>query len=296
MHRYLLHNGRLAESGSVLLAPGQVGLLSGWGVFSTIRVFDGVLFAWERHWKRMERDAELLHVPFPADPETVHNSLVELIEANQAWNATLRLIVVRNRGGVWEGPGIERDYDLIAFTKDLKAWGRRVRLGIQPGGRHAGCPFAGTKMLSWSFNLIWLEQAQERGFDEVILLNERGEVSECTSANIFAAYGDRVVTPPLSSGCLPGITRELLLEEIRVPGYRVEEQTLKLSDLERADEVFITSTTRELLQVTEIEGLEIRRNDSARLSLEAAFSRYCDAYVRSKARERAKIRRSGGGS
>jgi branched-chain amino acid aminotransferase len=287
MHPFLLHNDRVVEANSILLSPGQVGLLAGWGVFSTIRVFDGVLFAWERHWNRMKRDAEMLRVPFPADPAPVHQSLLRLIEANQAPNATLRLIVVRNRGGVWEGPGIERDFDLIAFTRGVKDWGKQVRLGVQPQARHSACPFAGTKMLSWSFNLIWLEQAHDRGWDEVILLNERGEVSECTSANLFAAYGNQVATPPLSSGCLPGVTREVLLEEVHVPGYEIVERDLRLEDLEKADEIFITSTTRELLQVGAIEGLTIRRNDAARLALQAGFSHYCDHYVRQAGRKQA---------
>ena len=227
-------------------------------------------------------------MPLPADPDPVHASLLRLIEANQAPNATLRLIVVRNRGGVWEGPGIQRDFDIIAFTTKVKDWGKQVRLAVQPQGRHAACPFAGAKMLSWSFNLVWLEQAQSRGFDEVILLNERGEVSECTSANLFAAFGPRVLTPPIASGCLPGVTRELLVEEIRVPGYEIAERDLRLADLAQADEVFITSTTRELLQVGEIEGLTIRSSDTARLALQEAFSRYCDAYVLSAAGRKAK--------
>ncbi len=289
MHRYLLHNDRIADSSAILLSPGQVGLLSGWGVFSTLRVFDGVLFAWERHWNRMRRDAEVLKVPFPGDPDPIHDALLRLIEANQAANATLRLIVVRNRRGVWEGPGIERDFDVIAFTTKVKDWGKRARLTVEPQARHAACAFAGVKMLSWSFNLVWLEQAQGRGFDEVILLNERGEVSECTSANLFAAFGRRVLTPPLTSGCLPGITRELLMEEIRVPGYQVVEQDLRPEDLEKADEVFITSTTREVLAVGEIEGLKVGQNDAARLALQDAFSKYCDAYVHAAGARRASI-------
>ena len=67
-----------------MLAPSQVGLLSGWGVFTTLRVADGVLFAWERHWARIQRDAAAFHVPLPADPEAVHRNLLELVEANRA--------------------------------------------------------------------------------------------------------------------------------------------------------------------------------------------------------------------
>ena len=154
-----------------------------------------------------------------------------------------------------------------------------MKLGVVPQARHAASPFAGTKILSWSMNLTWVENAEAKGFDEVILLNERGEVSECTSANIFVARGNQVWTPPLSSGCLPGVTRDLLLHEIKVQGFPVTERVLMPEDLESADEVFITSTTRELLPVLEIEHKTLKRNDQARKALQTAFSRYVDRYV-----------------
>ena len=82
--------------------------------------------------------------------------------------------------------------DLIALTADSKEWGDGVKLAYSGEARHAASPFAGTKILSWAMNLTWLESAQARGFDEVILLNERGEVAECTSANLFIANGNQV--------------------------------------------------------------------------------------------------------
>ena len=245
MHRFQLHNGQILDTHERSLSAGQVGLMNGWGVFSTLRVADGVLFAFERHWDRMRRDAAKVHVPFPQDPAQLKSELLRLVEANSAWNATLRVVVVRNRGGLFEGPDQERAFDVIAFTKDLNPWGSSVRLAVKPHARHAANEFSGCKILSWSHNLTWYEEAQQRGFDEVILLNERGEVSECTSANIFAATGGQVYTPPLSSGCLPGVTRELLLDVVRVPGISVTERALTPADLERADQVFITSTTRD---------------------------------------------------
>lgn len=278
MHRYVLHNDELQPSSAKLLMPGQVGLLAGWGVFSTIRIHRGVLFAYERHWERMRRDARALRVPFPEDPEYIRSRLLRLVQANGADYAALRVAVVRNRGGVWEGP-CERDFDLIALTADLTDWGQSVRLAVQPQARHAACPLASLKILSWALNLTWLEEAQACGFDEVLLLNERGEVSECTSANVFISEGDRVWTPPLDSGCLPGVTRELLLHEIRVPGLTVGEKALRLEDLESADEVFITSTTRDLLPVSEVQGRQVRRSGWARTALAKAFRSYLDAYA-----------------
>jgi branched-chain amino acid aminotransferase len=279
LHPFLLHNSDIRASSQALLAAGQVGLLSGWGVFTTMRVVDGIPFAFERHWARMIRDAAALNVPIPPDGERVRRNLLELIEANHAFHSTLRLVVVRNRGGLWEGPSAGGASDVIALTAPSKEWGSSVKLAYVPHGRHAACEFAGTKILSWAMNLTWIERAQNRGFDEVILLNERGEVAECTSANIFIARENDVWTPPLSSGCLPGITREILIGETLVPGIPIRERPLMPADVGQADEVFITSTTRNLLPVTQIEGCKVGRSDRIRAALEVAFEDFVNRYV-----------------
>jgi branched-chain amino acid aminotransferase len=280
MHRFLLHNDEIHEAGDRIVSPGQVGLLNGWGVFSTLRIYDGALFAWERHWARMQRDASRMRVPFPTEPQWLEQRLHRLIDANQAWNATLRVAIVRNRGGMWEGPAAAaREFDAVAFTADVNQWGESARLGMVPHARHAASEFAGTKYLSWSENLTWNERAHAEGLDEVILLNERGEVAECTSANVFAVEGGRVWTPPIASGCLPGVTRSLLLEQVRVPGLEIGERVLLPADLEAADEVMITSTTREVMPVTFVKGLKIRESRQVRDRLQRAFTEYVEAYV-----------------
>jgi len=257
--------------------------MNGWGVFSTLRIADGVPFAFERHWARMHKDAQLMHVPFPDDPDAFRAKLLQLVEANGAMNSTLRVAVVRNQGGPFEGPAMDRKYDIIAFTTDLTDWPASVALAIKAHARHAKSEFAGTKILSWSFNLTWNEQARERGFDEVVLLNERGEVSECTSANLFVIEGSHVWTPPISSGCLPGITRAILLEDIKVPGVNIGEKTLMPADLERADRIFITSSTRDVLPVREIETLHVRQEGERVLAaLQEGFSTNRNSYVAKK--------------
>jgi branched-chain amino acid aminotransferase len=279
LHPHILHNGDIRKASDPALSAGQAGLLSGWGVFSTLRVADGVLFAFERHWARIRRDAAAFHISIPDDAGEVRRQLLELVEANQAHNATLRLVIVRNGPTTWADPSVGRASDLIALTADSKKWGESVKLGYIRDARHAASPFAGTKNLSWAMNLTWLESAQARGLDEVILLNERGEVAECTSANIFIANGSQVWTPPLKSGCLPGITREVLLGDIHAPGIEIGERTLMPADLELADEVFITSTTRNLLPVRQIEEKKVGRSESARQALERAFSELMKHYV-----------------
>jgi len=288
VHRHLLHNGSIRDTTEALLAPGQVGFMNGWGIFSTLRVADGVLFAFERHYNRMRKDAARMHVPFELSPADLEAALLALVEANDAFNATLRVAVVRNHGGLFEAPNLKSQSDLIAFTTDLNDWGSGVKLGYMPHARHGASPFAGTKYMSWAENLTWHEMAHQRGFDEFVLLNEHAEVSECTSANIFAVRGDRVWTPPLeTSGCLPGVTRALLLEEVHVGGLTVAECEMTPSELEECDEVFITSTTRDLLPVLEIEGATLNRRGERLADLQQTFRRYRESYVaEAKSRKR----------
>ena len=281
MHPYLLHNESIHKTDEALLSPGQVGFMNGWGIFSTLRVTQGVLFAFERHYARMKRDAERMRVPFEIAPADLKRLLLELVRANKAEEATLRVASIRNRGGLFEAPGITRDSDLVAFTADLNHWGAGVRLAYMPNARFSASPFAGTKYTSWAQNLTWYETAHERGLDEFILLNERGQISECTSANIFSIRGNTVLTPPLeTSGCLAGVTRALLLEQVQVPGLLVREGDLTPADLEKADGVFITSTTRDLLPVLEIEALKLKPDLGKLLALQQAFQTYRAEYVR----------------
>jgi branched-chain amino acid aminotransferase len=280
MHAHLLHNGQIRGTADKLLSPGQVGFMNGWGVFSTIRVCEGVLFAYPRHYARMQNDARRMRVPFPYSQGELEAHLEKLVQANNAHNATLRVALVRNRGGLFEGTQIDRDCDLIAFTAGIAQWGEGVRLTYVPHGRLGTSPYAGAKITSWVENLVWNEGAREKGFDEVVLLNEKGEVSECTSANIFAVFGGRVVTPPLAtSGCLPGVTRALLLEEIHVPGLHFEEAVLTPEELETCDVSFITSTTRDLLPILELDHKPMPRNPPVIAKIAGAFTEYRGRYV-----------------
>jgi len=282
MHRFLLYNGEIRGTNEALVSPGQTGFMNGWGVFSTLQVLDGVLFEYERHYARMKRDAALMHVPFQYSSDELEQQLLSLVSANGIENAVLRVAIVRNRGGAFEGPGNGRDCDLVAFTADLTNWGSGVRLYYVPNGRYGASPFAGTKITSWAQNLTWYEEAHQRGYDEVILLNEHGQVSECTSANIFIIRGNTVSTPPLStSGCLPGVTRGVLLEQIHVPGISILEHEFTPSELDSADGVFITSTTRNVLPVLEVGNTRLKQAPDVVEKLQAAFRDHQRAYLQS---------------
>jgi branched-chain amino acid aminotransferase len=280
IHRYVFHNDRLLPIEQVRLSPGQAGLLSGWGLFTTLRVAEGELFAYERHWRRLERDARRTHVPFPFEAEKVRGQLHEVLRANQVREGTARIYVVYNKVGFWQSEEPAPEVDLILYSAGMPNYKEPVRLGLREHGRHAASPLAGVKVTSWLNNVWNLAEAQQAGFDEVLLLNERGEVSECTAANIFCVRGGRVLTPPLSSGCLEGITRGVVLEIAASLGISAAEQTLMPEDLYTAEEVCMSSTNRNLLGVGEIAGHKIADAPGpVTLKLEKALTGYVAEYV-----------------
>lgn len=284
IHRFVFRNDRVLPIDEVRLSPGQAGLLNGWGLFTTIRVYEGIPFAFERHWQRLVRDAERTHCPFPFTAEKVREQLGEVLRANQVKEGCARVYAIYNQAGFWRSEEKFPAVDLIIYSAELPTHGERAWLGLREQGRHAASPLAGVKVTSWLNNVWSLYEAQREGFDEVVLLNERGEVAECTAANIFCVNGGRVATPPLHSGCLEGVTRGVLLEIGAAAGVPVEERKLFPQDLYSADEVFISSTNRNLLSVSEIAGHRIGSGAvPVAEKLEQVFAAYVREYIGARA-------------
>lgn len=283
IHHFVFHNDRVLPVETVRLSPGQAGLLNGWGLFTTIRIHDGIPFAFERHWSRLERDAERTRCPFPFVPETVREQLAMLLQANTVQDGAARIYAIYNQVGFWRSAENFPRVDLLLCSADLPSYREPSRLGLREFGRYAASPLAGVKVLSWLDNVWNYYEAQQAGFDEVVLLNERGEVAECTAANIFCVRGGRVTTPPLNSGCLSGITRSVLLEIGASVGVEVKEAVLRPDDLYAADEVFISSTNRSMLGVSEISGHQIASAPGpVTLKMENAFGDYVQRYIAGK--------------
>jgi branched-chain amino acid aminotransferase len=278
IHPNIFHNDSLLAIEKIRLSPGQAGLICGWGIFTTLRISRGEAFAYERHWRRLEKDAAITRIPLPCTAAKVRVHLHEVIRANKVTEGCARVYLIYNTVGYWQSDEKQPPVDLIIYTAALPEHRDSVRLGVRQHGRHAASPLSGVKSISWLNNVWAVAEATKDGFDEVVMLNERGEVAECTSANIFAAKDGKILTPPLNSGCLEGVTRGILMEIAPETGISVVEQALRPEDLFSADEVFISSTNRNLISVGEIAGQKIatgpvcdRMND--------LFESYVDEYV-----------------
>jgi branched-chain amino acid aminotransferase len=281
IHRYVFHNDELRPVEKTRWSPGQAGLICGWGLFTTVRIVRGEAFAYERHWRRLEKDAAITRLPLTYSGARVRVMLQEVIRVNQVKEGCARIYLVWNTVGSWRSDEKMPDVDLVITTADQPHHPHIARLTVREHGRHAAHPLAGVKTISWLDSVWAIGEAQREGFDEVVLLNERGEVSECTAANIFAVKNGKVITPPLSSGCLEGVTRGVLMEIAGDANTSVVEQTLKLEDLYTADEVFMTSTNRNVIGVKEIAGHTIADGKTGLLTqkLDEAFEAYINDYV-----------------
>ncbi|HEY1481291.1 MAG TPA: aminotransferase class IV [Candidatus Acidoferrum sp.] len=281
IHRYIFHNEEVRPVEKTRWSPGQAGLTCGWGLFTTVRIVEGEAFAYERHWRRLEKDAATTRLPMTYSGAKVRVQLQEVIRANKVKDGCARIYLVWNSVGFWKSDEKMPEVDLVITSADLPHYPDSMRLTVREQGRHAASPLAGVKTISW-LNSVWaVAEAQREGFDEVVLLNERGEVSECTAANIFAVKKDKVVTPPLNSGCLEGVTRGVLMEIASDAGTSVVEQTLRLDDLYAADEVFVTSTNRNVIGVSEIAGNKIGAGTIGPVTkrLDDVFEAYVGDYI-----------------
>ena len=115
MHAFVLCNGEIRRDSDLLISPGQTGFMNGWGVFSTLRIYEGVLFAFDRHYRRMRHDARRMRVPMEISEATLEQQLLSLVEANGVKDGTLRVSIVRNRGGAFEG------WEFVATLMSLRS-------------------------------------------------------------------------------------------------------------------------------------------------------------------------------
>lgn len=288
VHRNVFHNEQLLPIEKVRLSPGQAGVICGWGLFTTLRIVDGEAFAFERHWRRLEKDAAIIRMPMPYAGSRVRVNLQEVIRANGVTDGCARIYLIYNQVGFWRSEEAMPQVDLVIYTAPLPTYREPVRLAVREHGRHAASPLAGVKTISWLTNVWSVTEAQKEGFDETILLNERGEVAECTAANVYLVKGDVILTPPLSSGCLEGVTRAVLFEIAGEAAVSVKEQVLRPEDLSGADELFISSTNRNVIGVGEVAGHTFAGAPGpVTKRVDEAFAAYVREYV---ARRRAAAR------
>lgn len=240
-------NGALYGTDEARVSPLDHGLVVGDGAFETMKVIGGVPFALTRHLRRLARSLAGLGIAVP-DETALRDGISEVIEANGAGTGRLRLTVTSGAGPLGSGRG-DAVPTVTLITGPATVWPPTERVAVCPWARNERSPLAGLKTTSYAENVVALAWAQERGCGEALFANTAGWLCEGTGTNVFVAFGDRLVTPPLSSGCLAGVTRDLVLEL-----GAAEEDDVAMDRLASADEVFVTSSTRDVHPVESVDG------------------------------------------
>lgn len=243
-------NGNLVPEETAAVAVFDHGLTVGDGVFETIAVRDGIVLALTRHVARLARSAAGLGLPSP-DQTAIRAAVLETVAANPALKlGAIRVTYTSGLGTVGSARGAEGATVVIGL-RELAAYADSVPVITVPWPRNERGALAGLKTTSYAENAKALAEAHRQGADEALFANTAGNLCEGSGTNVFVALGGRLVTPPLSAGCLAGITRGLLIERCDLD---IEERDLPMAALADADEAFLTSATRDVQAIEAVDG------------------------------------------
>jgi branched-chain amino acid aminotransferase len=245
-------DGALVALSDARISPFDHGLTVGDGVFETLRVYDGVPFAWTRHYERLARSAGGLGLSVP-DARMLQHAAGAVLEANGLREARLRVTVTGGPApaGSERGPG---GPTVLVVATAMVPWPATVDVVTVPWTRNERSAVAGLKTTSYAENVRALAHAHAQGAGEAIFPNTRDELCEATGSNVFVVRDGVLRTPEAASGCLLGVTRALVLELAAAAGEPTYEGSMAVSELAQADEVFLTSSTREIHPVARVDG------------------------------------------
>ncbi len=219
------------------------------GVFETLKVTAGEVFALDRHLKRLGKSASGLGINLP-DLDLVRKGVAEVLAANNKLALGRMRITVTSGTGPLGSDRTNAEPSLVISLAEQNPWPAETSILLVPWARNENSPLVGMKTTSYAENVFALEAAHAHGYSEAIMSDSTGRLSEGTGSNIFLIIGEEVVTPSIESGLLQGITRELTIEWARAAGYKVVERDIANAELWQANEVFITSSTRDVHPVT----------------------------------------------
>ena len=248
-------NGSLVDAAEARISPFDHGLLVGDGVFETLLVYDGVPFAWTRHLERLAHSASGLGLALP-EREAIRRAGDAVLQANGLTAGRLRVTVTGGPAPLGSERG-DASPTLVVAATEQKPWPATETVVVVPWPRNERGALSGLKTISYAENVRALAHAHAHGAGEAMFLNTRGDLCEATGSNVFCVQDGVVRTPPATSGCLLGVTRALVLELCHELDIPCEEPALGPDELRQADEAFLTSTTREVQAIAQVDGHDL---------------------------------------
>jgi branched-chain amino acid aminotransferase group I len=256
MSELIYLNGTFISRDQARISPLDYGFLYGFGLFETMRAYDGSIFRIESHLKRLENAAGILGLQI--DVPELQGAVRDTLFANQLQNARIRITISAGEGEMVPDPATCTNPVIMITAGHYQPYSEQVynrgfSASVSSICRNSRSPLAGLKTTNYLESLLARREARSSGYDEAILLNEKGLLAEASMSNIFIVSEGVLRTPGKESGILPGITRDIVLKMALRLGIVIAEQDIGLDELLHAEEVFITNSLIELMPVTGID-------------------------------------------
>jgi branched-chain amino acid aminotransferase len=250
-------NGKLVPREKAHISINDHGFLYGYGLFESMRAYNGKLFLLDRHIKRLHAAAQVIGMEDKLKEIDFVKICNETVAANKLKDARVRLTVTNGDGAAapWLDKGgkptvVATAQPYTPFSKEKYNAGFKV--GITSVRRMKQSPFSAMKSINYLLNVVARMEAAEQGLDEIILLNDAGDVAESGGGNIFFVDDNKLVTPAVDSGIIPGITREVILEIAKEMNIGVSERAISVKEIKKFDEMFMTNAIIEVMPVIRV--------------------------------------------
>jgi len=252
-------DGCLCDRADAKISVFDHGLLYGDGVFEGLRIYDGKIFQRRSHVDRLFASAESIRLTIPYTPDELTDAMYASIQANNISDGYIRLVVTRGNGTLGLNPFLCPKSSTFIIADKIALY--------EPAMYETGLSVIIAKTVRCSANMLdpmvkslnYLNniRAKIEGIDagvlEVVMLNQVGNVAECSGDNLFIVENSRVITPPPDAGILVGITRQVVMDLARKEGIEVAEENISPERLLATDECFLTGTAAEVIAVTKID-------------------------------------------
>ena len=261
-------NGRVFDQEHAVISVFDHGFLYGEGVYETLRTYNGEPFLFDRHMRRLRKSAGMLALDVPLTDGEIDARFRDTMRVaglgdRAGREAYLRILLTRGIGELTYDTTATPTPSVVVIAKPhveppADVFERGVKVSLVPIVRnHPGSVNPLIKSNNLLNNALAMQEAFRRGGFEGVMRNYRGELAECTQSNLFVVSNGEALTPPIDAGLLPGITRAFLFEVGRDAGIPVREAVLRDEDLLGADESFLTSTTREVVPIVQVDDRQI---------------------------------------
>ena len=256
-------NDKLVDKAEAKISVLDHGLLYGDGIFEGIRLYEGCLFKLDAHLERLEHSAKAILLNLPWSFREMADAICETCRANELENGYVRLLVTRGEGALGLSINNCNAPRLVIIADKIQLYPQEyydngLKIITVPTRRCSPAALPPTvKSLNYLNNILAKIEAQHFGYHEAIMLNDQGYVAECTADNVFLIHKGELLTPPVSSGALRGITRETVIEIAGEIGIPWRETQLTRYDVWIAEELFLTGTAAEIIPIVEVDARQI---------------------------------------